>query len=160
VSEPCDIPPKPGQQRHLRGTPRGTTLLREVVDRNCVGRIRCASARVSGINFQACSLTTRTPLRYLLRGSSSSGASVAARDTRDTPDTFSHNADLNAKPSVSDFLRSVEEYYDLTSGADPVNQPSHRRAVAPSVPGHRRAVRTLIGRELRNRNSIGGKRDD
>src|SRR4029450_6260586 len=68
------------------GTPRGTTLLREVVDRNCVGRIRCASARVSGINFQACSLTTRTPLRYLLRGSSSSGASVAARDTRDTHD--------------------------------------------------------------------------
>jgi hypothetical protein len=30
-------------------------LLREVVDRNYVGGIRCASARAAGVNFQACS---------------------------------------------------------------------------------------------------------
>ena len=30
-------------------------MLREVVDQECVGGIWCASARVSGINFQACS---------------------------------------------------------------------------------------------------------
>jgi hypothetical protein len=29
--------------------------LREVVDRECVGSSQCASARASGINFQACS---------------------------------------------------------------------------------------------------------
>jgi len=30
-------------------------LLREVVGGNCVSALRCASARASGINFQACS---------------------------------------------------------------------------------------------------------
>jgi hypothetical protein len=29
-------------------------LLREVVDLECVRGIQCASARVNGINFQAC----------------------------------------------------------------------------------------------------------
>jgi hypothetical protein len=41
------------------GTPRSTTLLREVADRECVGMIQCASARVKGINFQACSFSLR-----------------------------------------------------------------------------------------------------
>jgi hypothetical protein len=45
-----------GQHRHLRGTHRCTSLLREVVNRKCVGGIRCASARVNGINFQASSI--------------------------------------------------------------------------------------------------------
>jgi hypothetical protein len=31
-------------------------MLREVVDRECVGGILCASARVGGVNFQACSI--------------------------------------------------------------------------------------------------------
>jgi hypothetical protein len=39
---------------HIRDG-RGTSLFREVVDRECVGGgFRCASARASGINFQAC----------------------------------------------------------------------------------------------------------
>src|SRR5580765_6887205 len=36
-------------------------MSREVVDRNCVGGIWCASARVSGINFQACSFNPPKP---------------------------------------------------------------------------------------------------
>ena len=45
----------PGATPSLTRTHRGTSLLREVVDQNCVGRISYASARVSGIYFQACS---------------------------------------------------------------------------------------------------------
>ena len=48
-------PRNPGATPSFTRTPRGTTLLREVADRECVGMIRCASARVNRINFQACS---------------------------------------------------------------------------------------------------------
>jgi hypothetical protein len=45
---------KPSQIPWFTGTLQCTSLLREVVDLKCVGGIRCASARVTGINFQAC----------------------------------------------------------------------------------------------------------
>ena len=48
-------PRNPGRIASFTGTLRRTSLLREVVDRNCVGGIWCASARASGTNFQACS---------------------------------------------------------------------------------------------------------
>jgi hypothetical protein len=55
ASELCHIlPSNPGQHRGLRET-RFISLLREVLDRECVGAIWCASARAEGINFQACS---------------------------------------------------------------------------------------------------------
>src|SRR5688572_900372 len=44
-----------GQTPSFTGTRRRILMLLEVVDRECVGAFRCASARASGINFQACS---------------------------------------------------------------------------------------------------------
>jgi hypothetical protein len=38
------------------GDRKVVAVLREVVDRKCVGGIWCASARANGINFQACSI--------------------------------------------------------------------------------------------------------
>ena len=49
-------PRNPGQTPSFTGTLGCISMLREVVDRECVGGIWCASARVSGINFQACSI--------------------------------------------------------------------------------------------------------
>ena len=37
-------------------TRRCTSMLRKVVDQECVGGFQCASARANGINFQACSI--------------------------------------------------------------------------------------------------------
>src|SRR5215468_10341006 len=54
-------------------------MLREVVDRECVGGIWCASARVDGINFQAC----------LIDHSSLLNRTAAARQ-----DTWRHDAEL------------------------------------------------------------------
>ena len=48
-------PRNPGATPPFTGTQRGTLMLREVVDGNCVDAIWCASARASGTNFQACS---------------------------------------------------------------------------------------------------------
>ena len=48
-------PRNPGATRSLTGRRRRTSMVREVVDRKCVGGIQCASARAKGINFQACS---------------------------------------------------------------------------------------------------------
>ncbi len=48
-------PGNPGQTRGFTGTRQRISMLREVVDRNCVGGIWCASARATGIYFQACS---------------------------------------------------------------------------------------------------------
>ena len=54
VSELCHIPPRdPGVTPSFTGTRRCTSMLRNSLNRNCVGGIRCASARVSRINFQA-----------------------------------------------------------------------------------------------------------
>jgi hypothetical protein len=47
-------PRNPGQTPSFTGTRRRISMLREVVDRECVGAFQCASARASGINFQAC----------------------------------------------------------------------------------------------------------
>ena len=47
-------PVKPCQTASFTRRRCGTSLLREVVDRNCVGGIWCASARAKGSNFQAC----------------------------------------------------------------------------------------------------------
>jgi hypothetical protein len=49
-------PRNPGQTPSFTGTRRCILMLREVVDRKCVGAIWCASARARGINFQACSI--------------------------------------------------------------------------------------------------------
>ena len=48
-------PRNPGVTPLFTGTQRGTPMLREGVDGNCVDAIWCASARASGTNFQACS---------------------------------------------------------------------------------------------------------
>ena len=45
----------PGATSSFSGTRWSRSLLREVVDRECVGAVQCASARARGINFQACS---------------------------------------------------------------------------------------------------------
>src|SRR2546425_10268678 len=45
----------PGQTPSFTGTRRCTSMLQEVLDENCVGGFCCASLRVSGIDFQACS---------------------------------------------------------------------------------------------------------
>ena len=50
-------PRNPGHTLRFTGKRRRASMLREVVDRKCVGGIWCASARVKGINFQACSFT-------------------------------------------------------------------------------------------------------
>src|SRR2546430_14065613 len=50
-----DTPRNPGSTPWFTGTRRRTWLLGEAVDQECVGVIRCASARARGINFQACS---------------------------------------------------------------------------------------------------------
>jgi hypothetical protein len=53
----------PANPRHTQwfiGTHRCTSMLREVVDRNCVGGIWCASTRVDGVAFQACSGSPQT----------------------------------------------------------------------------------------------------
>ena len=49
----------PGQTPSFTRTPRGVSLLQEVVHRKCVGGIWCASALASGTNFQACSFSVR-----------------------------------------------------------------------------------------------------
>jgi hypothetical protein len=49
-------PPQPWGNTVIYRDTSKHTLLREVADRECVGMIQCASARVKGINFQACSL--------------------------------------------------------------------------------------------------------
>src|SRR4029453_1023080 len=48
-------PRNPGHTPSFTGTRRCILMLREVVDRKCVGGIQYASARAKGINFQACS---------------------------------------------------------------------------------------------------------
>ena len=50
-----DTPRDPGQIPRFTGTVRCTSLLREVVDGECVGEIWCASVCVEGLAFQACS---------------------------------------------------------------------------------------------------------
>src|SRR5207249_4593573 len=52
-------PRNPGVTPLFTGTQRGTLMLREVVDGNCVDAIWCVSARASGTNFQACSFSLR-----------------------------------------------------------------------------------------------------
>jgi hypothetical protein len=47
-------PANPGQTPRFTGRRGFTSLWREVVDGECVGACRCASARASGFNFQAC----------------------------------------------------------------------------------------------------------
>src|SRR4051812_30037785 len=47
--------PKPWVNTMIYGTPRRTSVLREVIDGKRVGGIWCASARAAGVNFQACS---------------------------------------------------------------------------------------------------------
>ena len=54
VSELCH-PRNPGQAPWFTGALRCTALLREVVERWCVGACRCALLSAAGINFQACS---------------------------------------------------------------------------------------------------------
>ena len=49
-------PLKPPSNTRLTGALPCTSLLWEVFDRECVGGCRRASARASGINFQACSI--------------------------------------------------------------------------------------------------------
>ena len=49
-------PGNPGQTWRSTGIRRRISMLREVVDRECVGAFQCASARTNGINFQACSI--------------------------------------------------------------------------------------------------------
>jgi len=49
-------PRNPGQTWRFTGIRRRISMLREVVDRKCVGEFRCALARANGINFQACSI--------------------------------------------------------------------------------------------------------
>jgi len=53
-------PPKPRSNTVVYGDSRRVSMLRELVDRKCVRAFRCASARASGINFQACSFSVRT----------------------------------------------------------------------------------------------------
>src|SRR2546423_12459219 len=50
------IPRNPGQTPGFRGTRRCTSLLREVVDGNCVGGCCCALLRVKRSDFQARSI--------------------------------------------------------------------------------------------------------
>src|SRR5262245_45056496 len=45
-----------GQHGEFTGTRRRASLLREVVDRECVGGTACASARADGVDFQTCSI--------------------------------------------------------------------------------------------------------
>jgi catechol 2,3-dioxygenase-like lactoylglutathione lyase family enzyme len=52
-------PRNPGSISPVTGTRACTSLLCEVVDRECVGEIQCASARTAGVNFEACSLNDR-----------------------------------------------------------------------------------------------------
>src|SRR6185295_13513589 len=58
-------PPKSWGTPSFTGTRWSRSLLREVVDRECVGAVQCASARARGINFQACSIdhSDISPLR-------------------------------------------------------------------------------------------------
>jgi hypothetical protein len=48
-------PRNPGRTAWFTGQLRCTSLLREVVDRECVGACRSALVSATGINFQACS---------------------------------------------------------------------------------------------------------
>ena len=61
-------PRDPGETPSFTGTPGCISMLREVVDRECVGGIWCASARASGINFQACSNGTSEQADIIFRG--------------------------------------------------------------------------------------------
>jgi hypothetical protein len=49
-------PINPGHRPSFRGTRQRVSMLREVVDRQCVGGIWYASARVKRTDFQACSI--------------------------------------------------------------------------------------------------------
>src|SRR2546423_8557071 len=49
-------PRNAGSTPRFTGTRACTSLLWEVVDRECVGGISCASARAAAVNFQACSI--------------------------------------------------------------------------------------------------------
>jgi hypothetical protein len=56
VSELCHIPPETlGKHRLLRGHADAHRCCGKSLIGECVGGFRCASARASGINFQACS---------------------------------------------------------------------------------------------------------
>jgi len=48
-------PRNPGETPSFTGTLRCISMLREVVDEECVGACRCALLSATGINFQACS---------------------------------------------------------------------------------------------------------
>jgi hypothetical protein len=55
VSELCQIALKPRSNIVSYGDTLMHTIVAEVVDGECVGARRCASARAAGIYFQACS---------------------------------------------------------------------------------------------------------
>ena len=54
-----------GQTPSFTGTRRRISMLREVVDGECVGEIWCASACVNGLAFQACSFNHSDISPYL-----------------------------------------------------------------------------------------------
>jgi hypothetical protein len=70
-------------------------LLREVVDRECVGGFRCASARASGINFQACSIDRSDISPFKINELRTVDQIIAyAGDFRDLPWIPFHSASL------------------------------------------------------------------
>jgi hypothetical protein len=88
-------PENPGQTRRLTGTCRCTSLLREGVDRKCVGEIWCASARANGINFQACLIdrSSISPFRI--------------KHLRTVWDSLAQNAPSNPRRPLCDLESSV-----------------------------------------------------
>ena len=72
------IPSNPGQTPRFTGRRRFISLLREVLDGECVGAIWCASARAEGINFPACTFNHSDISRHL-------ESTVCERPGRDYP---------------------------------------------------------------------------
>ena len=125
VSELCQIPPQtPGKHRELRGHPMHIAV-GEVVGGNCVSAFRCASARASGVNFQACFFIARTSVPVNAPGRSASTGGTVARNAT-VQETATHHA-----PALGLLSHEME----LAGGASAAIIPVHGRAVEKSRRG-------------------------
>jgi len=147
-------PRNPGQIPSVTGIPRCISLLREVVDGERVGASRCASARVAGINFQACtfSLSVISP-REWPEGQSSTGFG-GPRDAPRSPRTDPPR--VRSVPRSSTRQRAASSREPAVSaealpvggqrGTRPRPASTRRGAAAPGRCGRPRAPRGTASR--------------
>jgi len=166
------MPPEtPAKHRDLLGHSDAHPLLREVLGGNCVSAFRCASARASGINFQACSFNHSD----ITRRTSRQALGAWTLEPSDVPELVELPADRvedtdgsKAKPLAKGKgcgIWQADTGHDLwtSSRSSAANRsPVERRPTSAStsvgmtvVSGNKRRIRTLFAQ---TRKAAAGKR--